>query len=554
MSIQVPQISSQNAKSQVMRRTANFHPSVWGDRFANYTAEDKMNHARDLKELKALKEEVGRKLLATAGPIQLNLIDAIQRLGVGYHFERELEQALQHLYNEKYSDDDTEDDLYRISLRFRLLRQHGYNVSCDKFNMFKDDKGNFKESLASDALGMLSLYEAAHLGVHGEDILDEAIAFTTTHLKSAATHLSNPLKAQVRHALRQPLHRGLPRLEHRRYISIYQDDASHYKALLTLAKLDFNLVQSLHKKELCEISRWWKDLDFARKLPFARDRMVECFFWILGVYFEPNYSLARRILTKVIAMTSIMDDIYDVYGTPEELKLFTEVIERWDESSMDQLPEYMQTFFGALLDLYIEIEKEIANEGWSYRVQYAKEAMKILVEGYYDESKWFHENYIPKMEEYMRVALVTSGYTMLTTVSFLGMDNIVTKETFDWVFSRPKIIRASEIIGRFMDDIKSHKFEQERGHAASAVECYMKQHGLSEQEVCEELYRQVSNAWKDINEECLNPTAVPMPLLMRALNLARVIDVVYKEGDGYTHVGNEMKQNVAALLIDQVPI
>ncbi|KAL9434114.1 hypothetical protein AB3S75_028865 [Citrus x aurantiifolia] len=554
MSIQVPQISSQNAKSQVMRRTANFHPSVWGDRFLNYTAEDKMNHARDLKELKALKEEVGRKLLAAAGPIQLNLIDAIQRLGVGYHFERELEQALQHLYNEKYSDDDTEDDLYRISLRFRLLRQHGYNVSCDKFNMFKDDKGNFKESLASDALGMLSLYEAAHLGVHGEDILDEAIAFTTTHLKSVATHLSNPLKAQVRHALRQPLHRGLPRLEHRRYISIYQADASHYKALLTLAKLDFNLVQSLHKKELCEISRWWKDLDFARKLPFARDRMVECFFWILGVYFEPNYSLARRILTKVIAMTSIIDDIYDVYGTPEELKLFTEVIERWDESSMDQLPEYMQTFFGALLDLYNEIEKEIANEGWSYRVQYAKEAMKILVEGYYDESKWFHENYIPKMEEYMRVALVTSGYTMLTTVSFLGMDNIVTKETFDWVFSRPKMIRASEIIGRFMDDIKSHKFEQERGHAASAVECYMKQHGLSEQEVCEELYRQVSNAWKDINEECLNPTAVPMPLLMRALNLARVIDVVYKEGDGYTHVGNEMKQNVAALLIDQVPI
>ncbi|KAH9720499.1 alpha-humulene/(-)-(E)-beta-caryophyllene synthase [Citrus sinensis] len=537
-----------------MRRTANFHPSVWGDRFANYTAEDKMNHARDLKELKALKEEVGRKLLATAGPIQLNLIDAIQRLGVGYHFERELEQALQHLYNEKYSDDDTEDDLYRISLRFRLLRQHGYNVSCDKFNMFKDDKGNFKESLASDVLGMLSLYEAAHLGVHGEDILDEAIAFTTTHLKSVATHLSNPLKAQVRHALRQPLHRGLPRLEHRRYISIYQHNASHDKALLTLAKLDFNLVQSLHKKELCEISRWWKDLDFARKLPFARDRMVECYFWILGVYFEPNYSLARRILTKVIAMTSIIDDIYDVYGTPEELKLFTEVIERWDESSMDQLPEYMQTFFGALLDLYNEIEKEIANEGWSYRVQYAKEAMKILVEGYYDESKWFHENYIPKMEEYMRVALVTSGYTMLTTVSFLGMDNIVTKETFDWVFSRPKIIRASEIIGRFMDDIKSHKFEQERGHAASAVECYMKQHGLSEQEVCEELYRQVSNAWKDINEECLNPTAVPMPLLMRALNLARVIDVVYKEGDGYTHVGNEMKQNVAALLIDQVPI
>lgn len=83
-------------------------------------------------------------------------------------------------------------------------------------------------------------------------------------------------------------------------------------------------------------------MDFARKLPFARDRMVECFFWILGVYFEPNYSLARRILTKVIAMTSIMDDIYDVYGTPEELKLFTEVIERFE------LLNIVRFFFGEL--------------------------------------------------------------------------------------------------------------------------------------------------------------------------------------------------------------
>ena len=59
--------------------------------------------------------------------------------------------------------------------------------------------------------------------------------------------------------------------------------------------------------------RWWKGLDFARRLPFARDRVVECFFWIVGVYFEPQYSLARKILTKVIAMTSIIDGIYDVY-------------------------------------------------------------------------------------------------------------------------------------------------------------------------------------------------------------------------------------------------
>ena len=76
------------------------------------------------------------------------------------------------------------------------------------------------------------------------------------------------------------------------------------------------------------IIRWWKNLDFSHKLPFARDRVVECYFWILGVYFEPEYILARRILTKVIAMTSVIDDIYDVYGTIEELEIFTSAVER----------------------------------------------------------------------------------------------------------------------------------------------------------------------------------------------------------------------------------
>ena len=89
------------------------------------------------------------------------------------------------------------------------------------------------------------------------------------------------------------------------------------------------LFTSSHSAQYFICFRWWKGLDFARRLPFARDRVVECFFWIVGVYFEPQYSLARKILTKVIAMTSIIDDIYDVYGTLEELELFTGAIDRF---------------------------------------------------------------------------------------------------------------------------------------------------------------------------------------------------------------------------------
>ncbi|RVW82924.1 Valencene synthase [Vitis vinifera] len=246
-------------------------------------------------------------------------------------------------------------------------------------------------------------------------------------------------------------------------MSIYQDETSHDTTLLKLAKLDFNLVQSLHKEELSNIARWWKELDFATKLPFARDRLVEGYFWILGVYFEPQYVRARRILTKTISMTSIIDDIYDAYGTFEELELFTEAIERWDINSIDHLPEYMKHCYVALLDVYKEIEEEMEKKGNQYRVQYAIEAMKNLVRAYFHEAKWFHEGRIPTMEEYMRIALA-----------------------FDWVISDPKIITASAVICRLMDDISSHKFEQKRGHVASGIECYMKQYGASEEEVYDE--------------------------------------------------------------------
>ncbi|XP_040988567.1 (-)-germacrene D synthase-like [Juglans microcarpa x Juglans regia] len=547
---------SQNAESDAIRRTANFEPSIWGDRFINNIPEDQFTHVSNVREVEELIEEVRRELLASADQPskQLNIIDVLQRLGVAYHFGRDIEEALERIYASSGASD-IDNDLYNVSLHFRLLRQQGFRVSCDVFNKFKDEKSQFKESLSANIPGLLAFYEATHLRVHGEEILDAALSFTTTQLESAKSNLSNPLAAQVTHALKQSLHKGIPRLESRGFISLYQDDTSHNKAFLKLSILDFNLVQTLHKQELRHIARWWKDLDFATKLPFARDRVVECFFWIVAVYYEPQYSLARKILTKVIALTSIIDDIYDVYGTLEEIEIFTEAIERWNIRSMSTLPKYMQICYKALLDVFEEIEQELAKQGRSYLLSHAKEAMKILVRAYFDEAKSFHAKHIPTLEEYMRVALVTSGYPMLTVMSFLGMGDIaVTEETLVWAFSDPKIITASSVIGRLSDDIKSHKFEQERGHAASAVECYMKKYGVSEEVAYDELSRQVSDAWKDINEDCLRPTAVPMAILTRVLNLSRAIDVIYKDGDGYTHVGKEMKAKIESLLLYPVPI
>jgi hypothetical protein len=69
-------------------------------------------------------------------------------------------------------------------------------------------------------------------------------------------------------------------------------------------------------------------LDFTNKLPYARDRNVECSFWVLATFFEPKYSQARKIMTKTISLLSAIDDTYDSYGKIDELELFTKAIER----------------------------------------------------------------------------------------------------------------------------------------------------------------------------------------------------------------------------------
>ncbi|KDO46373.1 hypothetical protein CISIN_1g024780mg [Citrus sinensis] len=232
------------------RPIEGFHPSLWGDHFLTLASDCETNDTTHQEEYEALKQEVRSMITATADtPAQkLQLVDAVQRLGVAYHFEQEIEDALEKIYHDDFDNND-DVDLYSVSLRFRLLRQQGFKVPCDVFEKFKDDEGKFKASLVKDVQGILSLYEAGHLAIRGEDILDEAIAFTRTHLKSMVSDdvCPNNLAEQINHALDCPLRRALPRVETRFFLSVYPRVDKHDKTLLKFAKLDFNLVQRIHQ-------------------------------------------------------------------------------------------------------------------------------------------------------------------------------------------------------------------------------------------------------------------------------------------------------------------
>nr|GMC76587.1 (E,E)-germacrene B synthase-like isoform X2 [Ipomoea batatas] len=437
------------------------------------------------REVQQLKEEV-RKAFIAAPPAslkKLELIDKIQRLGVDYHFENEIEASIRHIFD-NYDDcnkGDDENNLYIVALRFRLLRQEGHHISCGVFEKFLDKNGKFKDSLANDVEGMLSLYEAAYLGVHGETILDEALTFTTDHLESMLPNLNKLAAAQVTHALKMPIRRTLPRVGAREYMPIYQQDQTHNKVLLRFAKLDFNLLQKVHQRELSGITRF-------------------------------------------------------------------------DTSASNEVPQYLKKVYLTILATTTEMEEVMAKENKLFHVAYAIGEMKKSVRAYHQEFMWFYTKHVPTFEEYLKVSLATTCYMTLATTSLVGMGDIVTKEVLDWITSEPLAIKANCSICRLMDDIIGHEFEQERGHVVSAVECYTKEYNVSEQEAYVEIENLISKAWKDLNQECLHPTPVPMKVLLRIMNLTRVIFLLYKDKDNYTFSHVKLKYFINTILVQPVTI
>ncbi|KAL8250840.1 hypothetical protein R6Q59_034533 [Mikania micrantha] len=539
----------------VKRPIANFPPSVWGDQFLVYDQEDQSGVEKEVEELK---EEVRKEILQALNlPTEhtnlLKLVDAVERLGVGYYFEPEIGQVLQHFYD-AYGDKWTGG---ATSVWFRMMRQHGYFVSSDIFNNYKGKDGAFKKPSDDDVMGLLDLYEATYLRVPGEVILDDALAFARGRLDDISKDLSltnSIVSKQIQEALTQPLHKRVPRIEALRYISFYQLKPSHNKPLLKLAKLGFNLLQSLHKKELSQICKWWKCFDVPTNLPYARNRLVESYFWSLSVYFEPQYSESRMFLAKVFAVATVLDDTYDAYGTLEELEIFTDAIKRWSITCLDILPKKIKLIYQMLLDVYGDMERILLKMGKAHHLNYVREAMTEYVRCYLKEAKWANDGYIPTAEEHKEVATTSGGYKFILIASFAAMGDVITDETFKWALTMPPLVRACCVIARVMDDIVTHEEEQERIHVASTIQCYMKEHGVTQQYAYALLNNKIEESWKEINHESLKCKDVEMPVIMRVINLARAMDVLYKDKDHFTHVDEELINHIKSLVLDAVVV
>uniref|UniRef100_A0ACD6AAX4 Uncharacterized protein n=1 Tax=Avena sativa TaxID=4498 RepID=A0ACD6AAX4_AVESA len=277
------------------------HPTVWGDFFLGFRPCTPAQCQSMKSKAQVMKEEL-RTRIADSGSadvtLKLELVDALQRLGLDYHYKKEIDDFLCGIND----DGDEPYDLHTTTLQFYLLRKQGYNVSPDVFLKFRDVRGNIT---CNDTRSLLDMYNAAHVRTHGEGTLDRDIAYTKDRLERILEQSLSPSVSldEVRHALEMPLFRRPRRVERER------DQYSGQQ-------------QGMSTVEACmEENNYTAKEDAYSKL---RELIEESWMDISEEHFRPaGAQPPAQLLEVVVDATRMLDFLYkdqDAYTIPQALK------------------------------------------------------------------------------------------------------------------------------------------------------------------------------------------------------------------------------------------
>ncbi|OMO93675.1 hypothetical protein CCACVL1_06399 [Corchorus capsularis] len=311
-------------------------------------------YERHGNRLEEVKESARKLLVSTKDPHeQLDLIDTLQRLGVAYHFEREIKHILAQLV-----DPNIADDLRTVALQFRLLRQNGIFIST------------------------------------GDD-----------------------MAKQVEESLEmEPLHWRVLWVEARNFIDIYERDEKRNLALLEFAKLNYNILQSVYMKELQELGEWdlgaieelpeyMKPFYIAMYNHWLRyvEASIQETKWIYSGYIPTEDEYLQNAWITIGGLNSLNYAIVGVLGQNSMDKLLSEFIDNNSDPDIVYVPALIMRLLNDLSTDKVEMERgEALNLINCYMMQEG-----VSEEEARDYIKGFHQNLRKKLNK-----LVIQFYTV----------------------------------------------------------------------------------------------------------------------------------------------
>ncbi|KAK6158761.1 hypothetical protein DH2020_006075 [Rehmannia glutinosa] len=329
---------------------------------------------------------------------RLCVVDTLERLGVNRYFEFELSIILDEIYRYwQEKDEEIFSDSNCQIMAFRLLRVKGYDVSSEP---------------------MLEKLHAWTSGFLKQQLLNQNI-------------FDKRIQKQVEYDLKN-FHGTLDRVGHRRSIVLY-DDAQDFQILKTtyrcptihnedfilLSVQNFRISQAQYQDELQQLERWYTD-----RLNHGREACRISYMITTAAFFGPELSVARISYAQVCVLITCLDDIFDNYGSREEVFCIIELVSKWNmQPETTYCSQEVEIIFTALYNTVNEVAAKVyANQAYCVKHDLAKMWLELQTSFARQKDSWSADN-VSTLDEYLSFAWksISCKICVFTATHFLGM-------------------------------------------------------------------------------------------------------------------------------------
>ncbi|KAL9244925.1 hypothetical protein vseg_018639 [Gypsophila vaccaria] len=506
---------------------------------------------------------------------RLYMVDILRKLGISRHFKESISQVMDETFRQwKEGDEDIFSDLNTCILAFRLLRQHGYDVSSELMaekNCYLDQFGGNLE----DTRYAFELYIASQIKLYDhESYLDENVSDcqhflerqTSDHIAQADS-FGKSIKQEVADTLRIPYHATVERLENRKYIENHNWDGKRVlksslryvsfsnKDLLQLAKDDFSYCQSIQNEELKRLQRWVVESKLDT-LTFSRQKLGYCYFSGAATLFFPEQTDARISWAKNGVLTTVVDDFFDVGSSAEEQLNLMQLLAEWGDAktSTKACSENVEIIFSAVSGTIREIGEKARSWQDHDVTKHVTEIWLSLMKAMWLESEWSRNKALPPtMEEYMENAYTSFalGPIVLPALYLIGPklpEKVIRSAEYHTLF------KLMSTFGRLVNDIQGYQREAEDGKPnAVSLQALHGGGSVSKEDVVAELRKTMSDSRRELLRMVLRNDehgGVPRECRDVFWKMSKVLHFFYEKDDGFT--SNELKNVVKSILYDPI--
>jgi len=293
--------------------------------------------------------------------------------------------------------------------------------------------------------------------------------------------------------------------------------------MVALAADGFHSSQALYQQELHKLKSWVKEMR-PEELEFARVMPLVCLLPPASTMFASELSEARLAYAMENILVTVVDDMFDVGGSMEEMDNFITLIDKWDaHEEVGFCSQSVEIVFRAVYHTSNLLGVKAA------AVQNRSVIHHIVELG----AEWTMSGHLLSLEEYMEVTVPSFGLGPIALKPLYLIGPELTEEVVRSL-EYHEMFRHVATCTRHLNDLQTYDREEEQGKTNSVL-LLARCHGGTIEAAKAEVRSTIMASRRELLRMVVRDGgAVPRPVRQEFWNICKIAHLLYKDKDGFS--------------------